>query len=284
MNTIAAFIRRRAVPIYFALVILISWTGAAAVVGPANFPLVWERFERLGGPLYAAILAGPILASLVLTGLLDGRVGLRTLLGRVRRWRVGPRWYALALLPAATMVATLLVLPLGSRVFTPTIFTSENKLRTVALGVTVGLVIGLGEEIGWTGFAVPRLRHRLGTMSTGLVVGLVWGAWHFPLFWQAETFSGPEPLALLLVRLFSWLPALRILLVWAFDRTDSLLVPALMHGLVSAVSVILMSMGLSGAALWASTLAWPAVMWLLVGLLALATRGRITRHGSPRPG
>jgi membrane protease YdiL (CAAX protease family) len=283
MDTLSAFIRRRGVPLYFALVVLISWTGAAAVIGPANFPLTWDRFERLGAPLYAVVLAGPVLASLLLTGLLDGRAGLHALRVRLGRWRVRPRWYALALLPAALMAATLLALARCAPGMTLSLIASGHKASRILVGVAVGLVIGLGEEIGWSGFAVPRLRQRHGTLSTGVVVGLCWGAWHFPLFWQTDTFSAVGPLVLLLVRLFSWLPALRILLVWIFDRSDSLLVPALMHGCVSAVSVILTSAGPSGATLWTLTLAWPVAMWLLVGTLAVASRGRLTRKAAPGP-
>jgi membrane protease YdiL (CAAX protease family) len=216
------------------------------------------------------------LASLLLTGLLDGRRGLRELLVRLRKWRVGPRWYGLAVLPAIVMAATLLALSLGSRDFTPSIFTSDEKVNAVLMGIGVGLMFGL-EELGWTGFAVPRLRLRYGILSTSMVVGLVWGAWHFPLFWQADSFSSAIPLALLLVRLFSWLPAFRTLLVWIYDRTGSLLLPMLMHGCVSAVSVVLVSTGLSGGDLWAVTLAWPLMMWLLVGIVAVVSHGHLTR-------
>jgi membrane protease YdiL (CAAX protease family) len=293
MNTLSAFIHRRPVLAYFALVFVISWGGGALVVGPSHVPLDWERFERLGAAFFAVSLAGPVLAGLLLTGILDGRAGARELMARLGKWRVSTRWYGLAVLPAIVMAGTLLALAFVSPDFALTIFTSANRVNTVAVGVVLGLMFGL-EEIGWTGFAVPRLRRRYGIVSTGVMVGLAWGTWHFPLFWQADSFSAPLPFTLLLVHLFSWLPPFRILLVWIHDRTGSLPLPMLMHGCVSAVSVVLVSAAPSPAVLWTVTLAWPVMMWLLVMLLTVASHGHLTRslrsadssrgrrHSSPR--
>jgi hypothetical protein len=101
MNAIPASVRRHPALTYFALVFLISWGGGAVLVGPAHFPLNWERFERLGAAIYALSLAGPVLAGLLLTGILDGRGGLRELLARVAKWRMSAWWYVLAVLPAS---------------------------------------------------------------------------------------------------------------------------------------------------------------------------------------
>ncbi len=267
-----AFIAKRPVLTFFALVIIVSWTLLAVIVGPSHLPLAWEHFARLGVPIYGAILAGPVLPSLLLTGLLGGRTGLRELLQRLCKWRVGARWYGLALVPALAMTTTFLALPLISSDLTPSIFASDHKARLLLLGTVLGLMIGSFEEIGWTGFAIPRLRLRYGILSTGVIVGLVWGAWHFPLFWQDDSFSAAAPFGLLLVRLFSWLLPFRVLLVWVYDRTGSLLVPMLMHGCVSAVSVVLTTTAESGVALWITALAWPLMMWLLVAIVAVANR------------
>src|ERR1051326_5650485 len=84
-----------------------------------------------------------------------------------------------------------------------------------------GLLIGVFEELGWTGFVIPRLLPWYGVLATGLLLGAVWGAWHFIMFWERDSFSGALPLALLLVRLFAWLPAYRVLMVWVYDRMGS---------------------------------------------------------------
>jgi hypothetical protein len=98
MLTIEAAVKRHAVPIYFVLVFVISGGGILLIVGPGGFPLHAEQFASFGPLLYAAILAGPCVAGILLTGIIDGRPGLRELLTRLRRWRVGWAWYAVALL------------------------------------------------------------------------------------------------------------------------------------------------------------------------------------------
>jgi len=174
-------------------------------------------------------LAGSCLAGILTTALTDGRSGLRELLTRLRRWRVGVRWYAVALLPILVMAATYLGLSLLSPEFFPAIFSAEGKAGILLFAVVASLLFGIFEEVGWTGFAVPRLRSRYAVVMTRLIVGLVWGAWHFTLFWESDTFSGAFPLAILLGCLFSWLPTFRVLMLWVYDRSGSLLVAMLMH-------------------------------------------------------
>lgn len=219
-----------------------------------------------------AMLLGPSAASLLLTGLASGRVGLRELLSRLLRWRVGARWYAVALLTAPlSTVAALLALSLFSPEFLPVIFTSDDKATVVLTGIAAGLLVGVFEEVGWTGFAVPRLRLRYGALTTGLIVGLLWGAWHFILFWESGSFSGAFSLALLLGRLFSWLPAYRVLMVWVYDRTGSLFVAILMHvSLVANMAIV--EPPLTGAGLLTYILVRAAVLWLLVAAVAVAQR------------
>ena len=117
---------------------------------------------------------------------------------RLLRWRVGARWYAVALLTAPlSMMAVLLALSLISPEFLPRIFTTSDKATLLLMGIAVGLVAGIFEELGWTGFAIPRMRLRYGVLATGLFVGVLWGAWHFFMnFWASGITSGELPLAL----------------------------------------------------------------------------------------
>ena len=182
MSTIEGVIKRHSVLTYFALVFVISWGGAFLILGPGGFPPSGEEFESLGALFYIAILAGPCLAGILLTGIVDGQPGLRELLARVRRWRAGSRWYAVALLPALGMTATPLLLSVLSSDFRPAMLNSNDKAGIVLRALGPALLVGSFEEIGWTGFAVPHLRSRHSILTTGLAVGVVWGAWHFPLF------------------------------------------------------------------------------------------------------
>jgi hypothetical protein len=141
-------------------------------------------------------------------------------------------------------------------------------------GIAVGLLVGFCEELGWTGFAIPRLRRRYGVLTTGLIVGLLWGAWHFLVFRERDSFSAAFGLALVLVRLFSWLPAYRVLMVWVYDRTGSLPVAMLMHASLVAGQFILFPMALTGVNALTYILVWAAALWGVVAAIAVANRGQ----------
>jgi membrane protease YdiL (CAAX protease family) len=277
LTTIKAFIKSHPVLTYFALTFAISWGAILVVVGPGGLPVTTEQLTILG----LATLLGPSVAGILLTGLASGRVGLRELLSRLLRWRVGARWYAVALLTAPlSTAAVLLALSLLSPEFLPVIFTSDDKATLLLTGIAAGLVVGFFEELGWTGFAIPRLRLRYSVLTTGLIVGVLWGAWHYLLFWESDSFSGALPLALLLARLFSWLPAYRVLMVWVYDRTGSLLVAMLMH--VSLVaSTVIVEPPLTGGALLTYILVRAAVLWVAIAAVAVANRGQLERGSSP---
>ena len=89
---------------YFALTFAVSWAGVLLVVGPGGIPGTVERFMTVGPVMYLAMLAGPSVAGLLMTGLVSGRAGFRELLARLLKWRVGGRWYAVALLTAPLLV------------------------------------------------------------------------------------------------------------------------------------------------------------------------------------
>jgi len=283
MKTIKAFIKRYPLLAYFALTFAISWSGVLIVAGgPGGILANSEASEMQVTFLYPAVIVGPSVAAILLTGLLYGGAGFREFGWRLFKWRVGGRWYAVALLTAPLSVTTaLLALSLSSPEFLPAIFTSDDKAALLLIGIFAGLMVGIFEELGWTGFAIPRLRLRYGVLSTGLILGLLWGAWHFPLFfWGSGVTSGALPPALyLLVLLFTWLPAYRVLMVWVYDRTESLLVTILMHvSLVASNAILVLPLALAGVAGVTYDLVWAATLWVLVGAVALANGGHLTRQ------
>jgi CAAX protease family protein len=171
---VLAFVKRHAVLTYYALVFAISWGGLILAVGPGLFSASnWQSDPRFLFVVLAAPLA-PGAAGLLLTGLVQGRAGFRDLLARSLRWRVGARWYAVALLTAPLLAtAAGLALSLLSPEFLPRILTADDKASLVLIGLAVGLLAGFFEELGWTGFAIPRLRLRYGLLTTGLTLGLL---------------------------------------------------------------------------------------------------------------
>jgi uncharacterized protein len=285
MKTIRAFIERHPVLSYYALVFAISWGGILMVVGgPGGLPATREQSEMLFLFVLLALFAGPSVAGILLTGGVYGRAGFRHLLTRMTRWRVGARWYAIALLTAPLLVtATLLAFSLTSPEFLPRIFTSDEKAALLLFGIGWGLVGGgLLEELGWTGFAVPRLRLRHGVRSTGLIVGVLWGAWHFLVaFWGSGTSSGALSLAIFLPAILFYvgsLPAYRVLMVWVYDRTGgSLLVAMLMHASFSASMLILQPLALALVPGLTWNLVLAAALWVVVGAVAGAHGGHLLR-------
>jgi membrane protease YdiL (CAAX protease family) len=278
MTATEAFVTRHPVRTYFALAFAVSWAGVLFVVGPGGIPTTIEHLMTIGPAMYVATLAGPSVAGLLMISLVSGRSGLREVLARLLTWRVGGRWYAVALLTAPFLVmAVSLALSLLSPEFLPAVFMTNNKAPLLLSGLAAGLIVGIFEELGWTGFAIPRMRRRYGVLSTGLLVGVLWGAWHFIMFWEPCSFSGALPLAVLLVRLFSWLPAYRLLMVWVYDRTGSLLVAMLMHASLVASQLILMPLPLSAVPLLISILAWAAALWIVVAMIVLANGGQFSR-------
>jgi uncharacterized protein len=277
------FIQRHPVLSYYVLVFAISWGGFLLVIGgPGGIPATPEQLEMLIPFAIPALLAGPSVAGLLLTGLVSGRAGLRELLSRLLRWRVGARWYAVALLAAPlSMTAIPLALSLAFPEFVPGIFTKDDKASLLLLGIAAGLAAGIFEELGWTGFAIPRLRPRYGVLTSGLIVGALWGAWHFIVnLWSSGTPSGALSLALFLHSfLFSVgvLPAYRLLMVWVYDRTGSLLVAMLMHASLTTSNVLLVPLA-SEAPLVTWSLVVAATLWVAVVAVVVARGGQTSRQ------
>jgi CAAX protease family protein len=278
MTATKTFVMRQPVVTYFVLTFLISWSGILVALGPGAFTGATAPTEGLLPLVYLAMFAGPSVAGILMTGLVDGKAGFHDLRSRLLRWRVGVRWYMVALLTAPLVVtAVLLPLSLSFAGFLPGVFASDHKVSLLVIGLAAGLMTGLCEELGWTGFVIPRLRLRYGVLTTGLIVGLLWGAWHFPLF-SGGDLSGALPLALFLpVQLFSFLAAYRVLMVWVYDRTGSLLVAMLMHASLTASTLILQPLDVAGMRALTYDLVLAGALWLLIAALAMANGRQLSR-------
>jgi membrane protease YdiL (CAAX protease family) len=196
---------------------------------------------ELMGILIFVMLLGPTISGLLMTGLVHGRDGFIELHTRLDRWRVGAVWYLIALLTAPGLVAlSLFVLSQFSSNYLPAILTAPDKVSLIVGGLIAGILVGIFEELGWTGFAIPQLRLRHGLVPTALILGFVWGLWHMPLFISsARASQSIAPAIVLAVQLFTFLPAFRVLMLWVYDRTGSLLIAMLMHAAQTATTFIL---------------------------------------------
>ena len=290
MTTIKAFIKDHPLLSYFALAFAISWGAILLAVGlgSGGFSATPQQFKMAMPYAVPTMLLGPSVAGILMTGLLYGRTGFRELGSRLRRWRVGARWWAAALLIAPLVFALVfLMLSLISPEFLPRIFVTDDKVSLVLMGVAIGLPVGILEELGWTGFAIPRMRLRYGVLTTGLFVGVLWQAWHLLQgYWSSGVTSGEISLALwmstwLLGALVGYLVAFRVLMVWVYEHTGSLLVAMLMHtSLVAATFIFFPPLAVTANLI--SGFACAAGLWVVVAVLAVATRGHLSRRPSPR--
>lgn len=273
-ETIKAFIKSHAALTYFTITFLISWSGVLlAIGGVSGIPANAEQNEKLLPLVVLTLTIGPILTSFVLISIIDGKNGFREFLSRLFRWQVSVRWYIIALLitPVVALI-TLLTLSFISSIYIPGIFSSKDKATLLVSALAAGLAGGLLEEPGWTGFAIPKLRRRYSVFVTGLIVGLLWGAWHFIVaFWGSGTPSGEFSLLLFLPQLLFYvavLPPYRILMVWVYDQTESLLISMLMHAsLTGSILFIFMPLSISGAPLLIWYLIMSIVLWGVIALI-----------------
>ena len=284
-----SFIQTHPVATYFVLTFAISWGAAFLAVGVGGMQGTTPASDPRFAYALIAMLAGPSVSGLVLTALVSGGGGLRQYVSRLLTWRADAASYTVAVLIAPlVMTATLLVLSIGSPAFLPGIVTSDEKAFLLVVSLAVGLSAGIFEELGWTGFAIPRLRRRHGVFATGLIVGVLWSAWHlFPLIWAREAASGdlamPAYLAFTVAGVFvGYLTAFRVLMVWIYDRTNSIFLGMLMHVSITTSLLTLNPLGISGANLQLYSLSLAAMTWIAAAMLAVGTRRQSRRRSFER--
>jgi membrane protease YdiL (CAAX protease family) len=258
-------LRRHPVTCYFALTFFLSWLGAFLVAAPHL--LRGEPLPKLTGILmFPAMLVGPSVSGILLTRLFDGPAGLRDLFSRMRRFRFPVRWCAALLIPPTFVLGILLLL----KTFVSPVY-SPNRFW---LGLAFGIPAGFFEEIGWTGFAFPKMSLKLSPLRAAILLGLLWGLWHVPVINFLGTAvphgaSWPH----FFLAFTAAMTAMRLLISWLYAHTKSIPLAQLMHA-CSTGSLVVFSPPAANAAqeaLWYATYA--AALWLLVAALALSQPG-----------
>lgn len=188
-----------------------------------------SRLEPTGALPDLLVVAGrfgPALAAIGVTLAAAGRSGLAALLAPLRRWRApASLWLLVALGPVAVVLAAIgLAALLGS---SPGGFNDPATAYLVVPAFLVILLAGgpLGEELGWRGFALDRLQSRTGPVAASLLLGVVWGVWHLPLFLHATQVQASLPLPLYLGQT----TATAVLYTWLWNRTRSLPLVLVLH-------------------------------------------------------
>lgn len=284
---IQGFFKRHPVLAYYLLVFTISWGGILILIGgPRHIPGTYEQASTLFFPALLIMFAGPFIAGIVMSYFFGGKSGLHALKNRLLTWRVKAYWYAIAILTGPLLVSAVLFgLTFFNQDFLPGIVTVKDKVGLLMFGISWGLIGGgLLEETGWTGFAIPQLRKRHSILSTGLIVGFLWGIWHFMIaFWASNYLGGGSSWILFVAGFLAFylvaLPAYRVLLVLVYDRTGSLPIVMLMHALLSASSLIFQPLtpGIVNV-IWNSVLG--LALLIVVAVIAFTHHGLLTRKSS----
>lgn len=255
---IQEMIKRHPIIAYFGLSYAIAWGGILLLVGPKVFrgiPLQASDIVLI----FLVMCAGPSVAGISMTAVVDGTKGLLDLLSRMGRWRVGIPWYSVALLTAPVLVLAMLLTltTLISPVFTPSFS---------VVGIVIGLAAGFCEETGWTGFALSKLQSRYTALTAGLLLGVLWGVWHFLAgVLGGQTFPIFLFFALALV-------AYRVLITWMYNHTGSLLLAQLKHVSYTG-SLFVLSYSIPAENTLLFNVVFTAVLWMVAAII-VATFGK----------
>jgi hypothetical protein len=248
---------------YFLLTFAISWSAAFLVATPKL--LQSGPFPKLTGILmFPVMLLGPSFAGIFLTQRLDGRDGLRNLFAGMRRVGFPLRWYFALLIPPAMVLGVLYCL----KTFLSPVY-APNRFW---IGLTFGVLAGILEEIGWTGFAYAKLRRRFAVLPAAVILGLCWGVWHAPVidFLGAASPHG-KTLPAFFAAFVATMAAMRVLIAWFYEHTQSVALAQLIHISSTGALVTFSPPAVTPVQEAAWYAVYAAALWALVLILLLVS-------------
>lgn len=261
-------IRRYPLSAYFALAYFVPWSVILYVSDGLKVQGEGVMSQGFSGKLiliWVAMLIGPSLAGLLLKRMVDGRAGLKEMLSQMFHWKVGTRWYLAALLLFPALVAPILYsFTLISPNYTPGLM--------VVAGVGAGLVGGFFEEIGWTGFALPKLQLKYSPFVAGILLGLIHTVWHLPAdYWGAISLYKE----FYLLHFLLWVAALtafRLIAVWIFNGSNSLLMAQLAHGSYTGSQIVFGPPAVSATQDLVWYTVFSAALWLVAAIVVFQNK------------
>jgi membrane protease YdiL (CAAX protease family) len=214
---VSVWARRRDLPLYFVLAFGLSWWPWPLVaMNPDSSPMV---------PF------GPLLAAIIAAALTGGRRELRRLVTQLGRWPSTPYWYLIALLVPVliTGLAAGLTVALGGAPAGPP--SRPDAGAVLATFVSTVVIVGLFEEVGWRGYALPRLQQKMTGLRAALLLGVIWGLWHLPLLVSDPSRQRPVTQFVILV------VAQSVVLTWLYNSTRaSLPLVIISHATIDTVA------------------------------------------------
>lgn len=184
----STYLKRHAIVVYFVLAITFSWS--------VYIPLVFQRqgWTNTNLPYSLHYLAsfGPMLAAILMTAIGSGKAGLSELWSRIIRWRVPWPYAAFAILSPIVLfsIAAVIIRVLQGAWPDMRLLGQANYMPYLGWAVLPLWLItfGFGEEIGWRGFALPRMQKTMSVSKATFLLGLMWALWHVPSFFYHETY------------------------------------------------------------------------------------------------
>jgi membrane protease YdiL (CAAX protease family) len=257
MFAVLRLVRRAPLLAFFSL----AYTASAVALGVIG----WPRLDGTGGQPVASLVMFPViviavgLAGLGMTAVMEGRQGLHRLRVRMTHWRLG-RWWLVLLVPPLGMLLVLTAMQ--------TFVSPSYAPHFLVFGIAAGTLAGLFEEMGWTGFAFPRMSARVGALVGALVLGLLWALWHFPVV-DSLGAASPHGSAwpLFFGAFAAVLVATRVLISWLYTNTGSVLGAQFLHATSTGSLVVLSPSAVSPdqEALWYLTYA--VLLWIVVAVI-----------------
>lgn len=236
------------------------------------------RASQITPALYALWLLGVFVPSMVavLLAAREGPTHLRDLLARVVRFHVPVRWYGFAI---GYMAAIKLIVALLHRIALGVWPPFGHQSPAIMLAATLlSTPSQFGEEVGWRGYALPRMAERIGFRWASVLLGVLWAGWHIPQFFLhgADTHGQSFPIWALEVT------AISVAMAWLYVRTDgSVLLTMLMHSAINNTKDIVPSGVANASNIWslnASPVLYLTTLVLWMGAVYFLAR---MRSGTP---
>jgi membrane protease YdiL (CAAX protease family) len=218
--------RNRSLRDFFLITYLIPIIGVAYVTFKEGLQpaLVTTQPSGLAMVVIMSMIHSPMIAAVIVLLRDEGWEGLKALFRQLKDWGFNLKWYLRALLifPAA-ILAALLILSIFSESYTP-----QFSFSILFLGAFIS---PLYEEIGWIGYAIPRMLKRWRPLNTAILLGVIHMGWHLAAdYWGSSAFYGTG--SLYLGHVLLWLIGLiilRVMILWLYTRTQSLVLGWLAH-------------------------------------------------------